>query len=82
MINALQVGDVFEHKWIVDGDLSSDWSMVRIHSSDWSIPDSLVHGVDEGLVDGHALLGQAGGVVDGNVGQFRVGCPVLVQNEK
>ena len=67
MINALQVGDVFEHEWIIDGNLP---------------PDSLVHGIDEGLVDGHALLGQAGGVVDGNVGQLRVGCPVLVQNEQ
>ena len=41
VIDPLQVGDVLEHEGIVDGDLA---------------PNPLVHRVDEGLVDGHALL--------------------------
>lgn len=40
--------------------------------------DLVVHGVDVGLVDGHALPGQRRGVVDGNVVELRVVLPVLV----
>ena len=34
--------------------------------------------LDEGLEDSHALLGQAGGLVDGDVGELGVRGPVLV----
>ena len=67
MVDPLQVGDVLEHKRIVDGDLATD---------------PLVHRVDEGLVDGHALFGEGGGVVDGDVHQVRVRRPVLVQDQQ
>ena len=45
-------------------------------------PISLLHGVDESLVDSHALLDQAGGVVDGDVGELGVRGPVLVQDQQ
>ena len=67
MINAFEVGDVLEHKRIVDSDLTAD---------------SFVHRVDESLVDSHALLGEGGGVVDGDVNQVRVRRPVLVQDQQ
>ena len=67
MIDPLQVGDVLEHKWIVYGDLTTD---------------PLVHGVDEGLVDGHALLGQGRRVVYGDLVELGVRGPVLVEDEQ
>ena len=67
MIDAFQVGDVLENKRVVDGNLTTD---------------PLVHGVDESLVDGHALLGKGGGIVDRDVDQVRVRCPVFVQDQQ
>ena len=58
---------MFEYERIFDRDLP---------------PISLVHGVDESLVDSHALLDQAGGVVDGDVGELGVRGPVLVQDQQ
>ena len=42
------------------------------------LADFVVHGVDVRLVHRHALLGQRGGVVDGDVVELRVVLPVLV----
>lgn len=51
--------------------------------ADGNLPlDSVVHGVDVRLVDGHALFGQRRGVVDGNVVQLRMLTPVLVQDQQ
>ena len=58
---------MFEYERIFDRDLP---------------PISLLHGVDESLVDSHALLDQAGGVVDGDVGELGVRGPVLVQDQQ
>lgn len=54
---------MLEHEGVVDVD---------------GFADLVVHGVDVGLVHGHALLGQRRGVVDGNVVEFRVVLPVLI----
>ena len=59
----LEVADVLEDEGVVDVD---------------GLADLVVHGVDVGLVHGHALLGQRGGVVDGNVMELRVVLPVLI----
>ena len=59
----LQVDDVFEDKRVTDGDL---------------LPNPLIHGVDIGLVDTHAFLGQLGGVVDGDFMQLWVLAPVFI----
>lgn len=42
------------------------------------LADFVVHGVHVGLVHGHALLSQGGGIVDRNVMEFRVILPVLI----
>ena len=63
----LEVADVFEDKGVVDVD---------------GLADLLVHGVDVGLVDGHALLSQRRGVVDGDVMQLRVLAPILVYTHR
>ena len=67
VVDSLEVADVLEDEGVVNGDLA---------------PDLLVHGVDEGLVDGHALLGKRGGVVDGDVHKVGMSRPVLVQDEE
>ena len=67
MVDALEVADVLEDEGVVDGDLA---------------PDLLVHGVDEGLVDGHALLGQGRRVVYGDLVELGVRGPVLVEDEQ
>lgn len=59
----LEVTDVLEDEGVVDVD---------------SLADLVVHGIDVGLVNGHALLCQRGGVVDGDVVELRVVLPVLV----
>lgn len=41
-----------------------------------------VHHVDVGLIHGHALLGQARGVVDGHGMKFGMCLPVLVENQQ
>ena len=58
---------MFEDKWVAHGDLPTDL---------------LIHGVDVGLVDGHTLLSQLTGVVDGHIMQLRVLRPVLIWNIK
>ena len=58
-----ETGNVLENEWIVDGDLP---------------PALVVHRVDVGLIDGHALLGEGRGVVDRDLVKFRVGRPILV----
>lgn len=67
VVDALEVADVLEDEGIVDGNLPLD---------------ATVHGADVRLVDGHALLGERGGVVDGNVVKFGVLRPVFVQDEQ
>lgn len=62
-VTDLEVADVLEDEGVVDVDC---------------LPDLVVHGVDVGLVDGHALPGQRRGVVDGNVVELWVVLPVLV----
>lgn len=42
------------------------------------LADLVVHGVDVGLVHGHALPGQRRSVVDGDVVELGVVLPVLV----
>lgn len=42
------------------------------------LADLVVHGVDVGLVNSHALLGQGRGVVDGDVVQLRMVLPILI----
>ena len=59
----LQVADVLEDKRVVDV---------------YGLADLIIHGVDVGLVHGHALLGQGRSVVDGDVVELRVVLPVLV----
>ena len=59
----LEVADVLEDEGVVDVD---------------GLADLVVHGVDVGLVDRHALPGQRRGVVDGDVVQLRVVLPVLI----
>lgn len=59
----LEVADVLENERVVDVD---------------GLADLVVHGVDVGLVDRHALPGQRRGVVDGDVVELRVVLPVLV----
>ena len=54
---------MLEDKGVGDGNLSANL---------------LIHGSDVCLVDSHAFLGQRRGIVDGNVVQLRVGCPVLI----
>ena len=78
-----------------DSSPNMSWSSSIRHSLKWTSsivmaagryfglpPNSLVHGVDEGLVDSHALLGQAGGAVDGDAGELGVRGPVLVQDQQ
>ena len=67
MVDALEVADVLEHEGVVHGDLP---------------PDLLVHGIDERLVDGHALLGQRRRVVDRDLVELRVRSPVFVEDEE
>lgn len=62
-LSYLEVADVFEDKGVVDV---------------YGLADLIVHCVDIGLVHGHALFGQGGGVVDGNVVEFRVVLPILI----
>lgn len=59
----LEVADVLEDKGVVNID---------------SLANFVVHGVDVGLVHGHALLGQGRGVVDRDVMELRMVLPVLV----
>ena len=46
-----------------------------------TLPDFLIHRVDKCLVDGHTLLSEAAGIVDGDVMQLRVRRPVLIQDQ-
>lgn len=59
----LEIADVLEDEGVVDVD---------------GFADLVVHGIDVGLVDGHALPGQGRGVVDGDVVELGVVLPVLV----
>lgn len=59
----LEVADVLEDEGVVNVD---------------GLADLVVHGVDVGLVDGHALPGQGRGVVYGDVVELRVVLPVLI----
>ena len=59
----LQIDDVLEDERVADRYLSAD---------------VLVHGVDVCLVDGHAPLGQLGGVVDGDVVKIGILAPILI----
>ena len=59
----LEIADVLEHEGVVDVD---------------GLADLVVHGVDVRLVHGHALLGQRGRIVDGDVMELGVVLPVLV----
>ncbi|KAF3835833.1 hypothetical protein F7725_028391 [Dissostichus mawsoni] len=60
------VADVLEHEGVVDVD---------------GLADLVVHGVDVGLIHGHALPGQRGGVVDGDIMELRVVLPVLDEQQ-
>lgn len=62
-VTHLEVADVLEDEGVVDVN---------------GLADLVVHSVDVGLVDGHALLGQRRRVVDGNVMELWVVLPVLV----
>lgn len=59
----LQVADVFEDKGIVDVD---------------GLADLVVHGINVGLVNGHALPCQRRSVVYGNVMELWMVLPVLI----
>lgn len=59
----LQVADVFEDKGIVDVD---------------GLADLVIHGINVGLVNGHALPCQRRSVVYGNVMELWMVLPVLI----
>ena len=67
MVDALQVTDVLKDERIVDCDLTTNL---------------FIHGIHEGLVNGHALFSQGGRVVNGNFVQFRMRGPVLIQYQQ
>ena len=66
-INALEWRDVLEIKWVGGRELCTD---------------AIIHGVDVGLIDGHAAFGEGGGIVDGDVVELGMGSPVLIQDEE
>lgn len=63
MLPDLEVTDVLEDKGIIDVN---------------GFADLVVHGVDVGLVHGHALPGQRRGVVDWDVVELWMVLPVLI----
>jgi len=67
VIDALQVGNVPENKGVVHRNLPAN---------------AIVHGIDVRLVDGHALFGQRGSIVDGNLMELWVLRPELIQNKQ
>lgn len=46
------------------------------------LADLVVHGIHVSLVHSHALLCQGGGIINGNVMEFRVILPIFILKKK